>query len=60
MCTLRNFPTLITHCIEWARDKFEGYFIKIIKDWKLFCINKEEYYQELSKEKSDDFDHQMN
>lgn len=59
MCTLRNFPTLITHCIEWARDKFEGYFVKIIKDLKLFCKNKEEYYQELSKEKSDDFDIQM-
>ena len=21
-CTLRNFPHLIDHCIEWARDKF--------------------------------------
>ena len=26
MCTLMNFPTLITHCIEWTRDKFKGYF----------------------------------
>jgi len=34
-------------------------FLKIIKDLKLFCKNKEEYYQELSKEKSDDFDIQM-
>lgn len=59
MCTLRNFPTLITHCIEWVRDKLEGYFLKIILDLKLFCKNKEEYYQELSKEKSDDFDIQM-
>lgn len=23
MCTLRNFPHLIEHCIEWARDQFE-------------------------------------
>ena len=23
MCTLRNFPHLIDHCIEWARAKFE-------------------------------------
>lgn len=35
-----------------SKDKF----IKIIKDLKLFCKNKEEYYQELSKEKIDDFD----
>jgi ubiquitin-activating enzyme E1 len=22
MCTLRNFPHLIEHCIEWARAQF--------------------------------------
>jgi hypothetical protein len=26
MCTLRNFPHLIDHCIEWARAKFEDLF----------------------------------
>jgi ubiquitin-activating enzyme E1 len=26
MCTLRNFPHLIEHCIEWARDLFHGSF----------------------------------
>jgi ubiquitin-activating enzyme E1 len=26
MCTLRNFPNLIEHCIEWARAKFTGFF----------------------------------
>jgi ubiquitin-activating enzyme E1 len=26
MCTLRNFPHLIEHCIEWARDLFHGRF----------------------------------
>lgn len=24
MCTLRNFPHAIEHCIEWARDLFTG------------------------------------
>ena len=28
MCTLRNFPHLIEHCIEWARDKFAELFEK--------------------------------
>lgn len=26
MCTLRHFPNQIEHCIEWARDVFEGAF----------------------------------
>lgn len=26
MCTLKNFPHAIEHCIEWARDEFEGTF----------------------------------
>lgn len=31
MCTLRNFPHLTDHCIEWARDQFELLFKKIGK-----------------------------
>jgi ubiquitin-activating enzyme E1 len=27
MCTLRNFPHLIEHCIEWALAKFSDYFV---------------------------------
>jgi len=26
MCTMRNFPNLIEHCIEWGRDQFNGVF----------------------------------
>ena len=57
MCTLRNFPTLITHCIEWARDNFEGDFVKILKDLKNFCENKENFYKDL--EKKDNVDYQI-
>uniref|UniRef100_A0A7S1GCU7 Ubiquitin-activating enzyme E1 C-terminal domain-containing protein n=1 Tax=Bicosoecida sp. CB-2014 TaxID=1486930 RepID=A0A7S1GCU7_9STRA len=28
MCTLRNFPSLIDHCIEWARAQFTDLFIE--------------------------------
>ena len=28
MCTLRSFPNKIEHTIAWARELFEGYFIK--------------------------------
>ena len=27
MCTLRNFPNLIEHCIEWGRAKFDELFV---------------------------------
>lgn len=36
MCTLRNFPHLIDHCIEWARDQFEAIFVKPAKRAKVF------------------------
>jgi len=39
VCTLKNFPYLIQHCVQYGRDIFEGYFtqgpnnlIKYIKD----------------------------
>lgn len=31
MCTLRNFPHLPLHCIEWARDQFAALFVKLCK-----------------------------
>eukprot|EP00435_Cladocopium_sp_Y103_P027600 s3937_g6.t2 len=36
MCTLRNFPHLPDHCIEWARDQFELFFVKSVKQLKKF------------------------
>ena len=27
MCTLRNFPSQIEHCIEWGRDVFNRIFV---------------------------------
>ena len=25
-CTIRNFPAIILHCIEWAREMFDEWF----------------------------------
>jgi len=36
MCTLRNFPHLPDHCIEWSRDQFELLFVKSAKQAKKF------------------------
>jgi len=37
MCTLRNFPHLPDHCIEWARDQFELLFVKSVKQMHKFA-----------------------
>mmetsp|Transcript_12120 Transcript_12120/g.36413 ORF Transcript_12120/g.36413 Transcript_12120/m.36413 type:complete len:1221 (+) Transcript_12120:148-3810(+) len=39
MCTLRNFPHLIDHCIEWARDKFAELFEKPANRVKKFVAD---------------------
>jgi ubiquitin-activating enzyme E1 len=28
MCTIRNFPSEIEHCIEWGRVKFDSLFVE--------------------------------
>ncbi len=37
MCTLKNFPFQIEHCIEWARDQFEGIFAQSIAEARTFA-----------------------
>ena len=32
MCTLRNFPNQIEHCIEWGRDQFNTLFVDRAQD----------------------------
>lgn len=39
MCTLRNFPHLTDHCIEWARDQFELLFVKLGKSCATYIEN---------------------
>ena len=37
MCTLRNFPNLINHCVEWARSMFTDMFEAPFKTAKMFA-----------------------
>jgi ubiquitin-activating enzyme E1 len=39
MCTLRNFPHITDHCIEWSRDQFEFLFVKLPKTCEAFLSN---------------------
>ena len=45
MCTLRNLPSLIEHCIEWSRDKFFEYFGNNIRLLKNFIENPNEFFK---------------
>ncbi len=39
MCTLRNFPNLIEHCIEWSRESFTSLFASRVQDSISFIDN---------------------
>jgi len=50
VCTLADHPFNIIHCIEWAKDNFDGYFVNILKEVKMFLEDRETYYNKLKKE----------
>ena len=52
MCTLRNFPSTIEHCIEWGLSKFNDFFSSPIEDLKKFLENKEEFYKLIENEET--------
>jgi len=52
MCTLRNFPSKIEHCIEWGLSKFNEFFTSSIEDLKKFLVNKEEYFNFIQNEET--------
>lgn len=54
MCTLRNFPFLIEHCIEWARERFFSTFSTPSKELSDIQKNRNEYFSKLLKESKDD------
>lgn len=47
MCTLRNFPSTIIHCIEWARGLFEDNFVTPLADLLDFLKDPKGYISDL-------------
>uniref|UniRef100_K3X0A2 E1 ubiquitin-activating enzyme n=1 Tax=Globisporangium ultimum (strain ATCC 200006 / CBS 805.95 / DAOM BR144) TaxID=431595 RepID=K3X0A2_GLOUD len=47
MCTLRNFPSLIEHCIEWSRAQFEDMFVVPAAEAKKFVHGRTEYLNKI-------------
>ena len=50
MCTLKKFPSLIEHCIEWGKTIFYEFFQEYITDIKILIKDKEKFLQILEKE----------
>jgi len=50
MCTLRNFPYLTDHCIEWGRAQFTDVFDSPVRDAVQFLENQESFLKNLEKE----------
>ena len=46
MCTIRNLPSLIEHCIEWSREKFFEYFVNNIRLLKNFIENPNQFFSD--------------
>ena len=50
MCTLRNFPFLIEHCIEWSREHFFTEFSTASRELAAFLEKPDSYFDALRKE----------
>jgi len=47
-CTLKRFPHLPEHCIEWARSMFESYFSEAPREAEKFLEGPQDYYSSIS------------
>lgn len=45
VCTIRNLPSIIEHCIEWSKMKFEEYFNRNIIILKNFIENPQKFFE---------------
>ena len=50
MCTLRNFPNLINHCVEWARSMFTDMFEAPFKSAIMFTRDQKSYVERMRTE----------
>ena len=50
MCTLRNFPSTIIHCIEWARGQFEDLFVNPIAGLQEYLNDPRSFIQNIREE----------
>ena len=49
VCTIKNFPFKIEHCIEWALECFTLYFNDFIRDVEAYCQGPQHFQNYLQK-----------
>merc|ERR1719421_377837 len=49
VCTLKNFPNAIEHCIQWARDLFEGHYAQSASDVNAY-LSQPDFLQQLERQ----------
>ena len=49
VCTLKNFPNAIEHCIQWSRDLFEGYYSQSANDVNAY-LSQPDYLSQLERQ----------
>ena len=47
MCTLKSFPFMVEHCIEWAREKFGVTFTKALEETIKFIEDPADFMKEM-------------
>ena len=52
LCTLKNFPSKIEHCIEWALSKFNDFFTLPVEELLKFFDNREAFYNSIKNEET--------
>jgi len=52
MCTLRNFPNQIEHCIEWGRDQFNTLFVDTANNMVGYLEDTKSFMADLQKNQS--------
>ena len=56
LCTLKNFPYLLDHCIQWARNHFEGVFAAGPAECNQFLTKGKSYLDEIENENENQYD----
>lgn len=49
ICTLKNFPNAIEHCLQWSRDHFEGLFTGEAGSAKQYLLNPADFMAKTEK-----------
>jgi len=55
-CTLRNFPSMDLHCIEWAREKFDDLFVSGADNANSFLDSSEKFLDKLKQSPNEQAD----